>query len=164
MKHCATGSASRVPWNRLPRLRRVRVAARRDHDADQFVAASAAGGLAQPPLGRRNDQRKQGLVYQRKNHLRSGSPSLTLNSMTFRTVDGQHQSHVQNPTERIPFLGHSRDDRLDNFMHDARFKGASSRHALGRNAPIPPCSARDRRRTRACDPAPIRSAAHGRRR
>ena len=52
----------------------------------------------------------------------SGSPSRTLNSMTFGTVGGQHQADKEKAAEGMPFGRHAGDDGLDDLAHDPRLE------------------------------------------
>ena len=62
-----------MPRDRLTGFRRLRIAARREHDADQFSSAESGTTSAEDrPRRRPIKQRQQRFVDERQNHLRLG--------------------------------------------------------------------------------------------
>ena len=68
----------------------------------------------------------------------SGSPSRTLNSITFGPSARQHQADVQKAAKRMSLGRHPGDHRLDDVAHDPRLERARRSSGLGANAPMPP--------------------------
>ena len=129
--------------NRTAGFRRLRIAARSEHDPARRVVPRRTALCRRAPPAAAARIGTSGSSISGSTTCASGSPSRTLNSMTFGPSDGEHEADVKEPAERMTLGRHSGQHRIHDLPHHPDFKGGVEQrtrreraHSAGIRTPI----------------------------